>query len=49
VTPKTRKPKFIRTVSIDWQASSVPPPYPPEEEKAQAILPSIFIQCGAMT
>src|SRR4029077_7819407 len=48
VTPKTRKPKFISTVSSDWQASSVPPPQPPDEEKAQAILPSTFIQWGAM-
>src|SRR5436309_650052 len=38
----------MRTVSSDWQASSVPPPQPPEEEKAQAILPSTFIQYGAI-
>src|SRR3954454_13646482 len=38
----------MSTVSSDWQASSVPPPQPPEDEKAQAILPSTFIQCGAI-
>src|SRR5436309_11444858 len=38
----------MSTVSRDWQASSVPPPQPPEDEKAQAILPSTFIQCGAI-
>src|SRR4051812_34642972 len=38
----------MSTVSSDWQANSVPPPQPPEEEKAQAILPSTFIQYGAI-
>src|SRR4051794_12437608 len=38
----------MRTVRIDWQASSVPPPQPPDDEKAQAILPSTFIQWGAI-
>jgi hypothetical protein len=38
---------FISTVGSDWQANSVPPPQPPEEE-AQAILPSTFIQCWAI-
>jgi hypothetical protein len=38
----------MSSVSSDWQASSVPPPQPPEEEKAQAILPSTFIQYGAI-
>jgi hypothetical protein len=45
---KIRKPKLSSTVSRDWQAGSVPPPQPPEEENAQAILPSTFIQCGAI-
>jgi hypothetical protein len=31
---------------MDWQASSIPPPQPPAELKAQPIFPSIFIQCS---
>src|SRR5262245_43638399 len=38
----------MSTVSNDWQASSVPPPQPPDDEKTQAILPSTFIQYGAI-
>src|SRR4051812_14236655 len=48
VTPNTKTPKFMSTVSNDWQANSAPPPQPPEEEKSHAILPSTFIQYGAI-
>src|SRR5215471_2564927 len=39
----------MRTVRIDKQAISLPPPQPPDEEKAQAILPSTFIQESFIT
>ena len=34
MTPKTRNPKFINTVSKLWQANSIPPPHPPAVLKA---------------
>src|SRR3954470_3234964 len=38
----------MRTVSRDWQAIYAPPPHPPDEENAQATLPSTFPQWASM-
>jgi PAS domain S-box-containing protein len=49
VTPNTRNPKFISTIWRDWQAISAPPPQPPEDENAQATLPSSLPQWSNIT